>query len=129
MSAAGKPEYATRPSLAAAAARSEFLERTRLFHGRSEISLPEVLTRHVDGLTFNAVGVTATVRNHALEDVVLDADSLLLFKHRQAIAETAYFEPADAIRQLPEAAELTSLPDNEDLPSATTTRIGAISIG
>jgi hypothetical protein len=44
----------------------------------------------------------------------LDAASLILFKNGQAIQETAYFESADAVRQLPEQVELTSLPESED---------------
>jgi hypothetical protein len=44
----------------------------------------------------------------------LDAASLILFKNGQAIQETAYFESADAVRQLPEQVELTSLPESEE---------------
>lgn len=114
MSAAGTPEQSTRRSLAEAAVKADFFERTCLFSGHSEISLGEALAQHAVGLSFKALGVTATVRNHTLENVVLDAASLILFKNGQAIQETAYFESADAVRQLPEQVELTSLPESEE---------------
>jgi Glycosyltransferase 61 len=101
-------------SLAAVAVKTEFFEQTRLFHGRSEITLAEALARH-GGLTYNALGITATVRNYTLEDVVLDGDSLLLFHNGHAIPQTAYFDPAGSIRQLPEGLEPESVAGNEDL--------------
>jgi capsular polysaccharide biosynthesis protein len=114
MSATTSPETTTSRPLAAAAVETEFFERTRLFHGRSKISLAEVISREAGGLTFNALGLTTTVRNYTLKDVILDADSLILFQNGHAIPETAYFESPDAIRLLPEQIELTPLPENED---------------
>ena len=115
MSAAGTPEQTIRHSLAAVAVKADFFERTCLFQGRSEISLGNALSQHESSLHFNRLGFTATVRNHTLENLVLDADSLILFKNGQAIPETVYFEPADAMRQLPEGIELTWLGEREDL--------------
>lgn len=115
MSAADSPEQTTHLSLAAAAVKTDFFERSCLFQGRSEISLGEALAQHPNGASFHALAVTAAVRNYTLENVVLDADSLIVFNNRQAIPETAYFEPASAVRQLPDRVELTPLPANEDL--------------
>ena len=43
------------------------------------------------GHTFNAVDTTTTVRHYTLENVVLDANSLILFKDGRAIPETGIF--------------------------------------
>lgn len=115
MSAAGTTEPTTHHSLAATAVKADFFERACLFHIRSEISLGGALAEHAGGLNFSALGVTAKVRNHTLENVVLGADSLILFKNGQAIPETVYFAPADAVRQLPERIELTPVAECEDL--------------
>ncbi|WP_428490330.1 glycosyltransferase family 61 protein [Rhodopila sp.] len=111
----GTSEQTSRQSLEAAAAKADELERTCLFHGGSEIALGEALARHPVGPDFHALGATTAVLNHTLENVVLDADSLILFKHGHAIAETVYFEPPGAARQLQEGVELTSLPEGENL--------------
>jgi len=115
MSAATLPQDATSPSLAEAATATDFFERTRIFEGRSGISLGDALGRHAGGLSFKALGVTATVRNYTLANVVLDGDSLILFRNRCAIPETAYFEPPDSVRYLSDQVEPAWLPSNEDL--------------
>ncbi len=115
MPAPRTPQDDTDRSLAAAAVATGLFERARTFHGRSDISLGEALAHHVAAHTFNAVDTTTTVRHYTLENVVLDADLLILFKDGHAIPETAYFDSPDAIRQLPKAAELTPVPDTEDL--------------
>ncbi len=55
------------------------------------------------------------MRNHTLADAVLDAESLILFQDGDAIPETAYFEPAQAARHLPDHPEPILVPDGEDL--------------
>ena len=70
--------------------QGDFLEQTRFFHGKSNITPGDTHAHHTGGLTFNALGITTTVRNHMLNNVVLDADALFLFQDRQAIPETAY---------------------------------------
>ena len=115
MSGTGPSEQTTRQSLEAAAARADVFEPTCLFRGRSEIALGEALARHPVSLNFYALGATTAVRSHTLEHVVLDTNSLILFKDGQAIAETVYFEPAGAARRLSGNVALTSLPDDEDL--------------
>ena len=112
---AAPPQKPTDHSLAATAVTTGFFERTRSFLGRSEISLGEALRNHDAGHSFNALDVTSTVRNYTLENVVLDADSLILFRDGRAIPETEYFASPDAVRQLPDRADLTPLPDDEDL--------------
>ena len=114
MSAAKLPQDAASPSLAEAATATDFFERTRIFERRIGISLGEALARHAGGLSFKALGVTATVRNYTLENVVLDAD-LILFQNGCAIPETAYFEPPDTPRFLSYQVEPAWLPSNEDL--------------
>ncbi|MGD0106067.1 MAG: glycosyltransferase 61 family protein [Rhodopila sp.] len=115
MLAAKLPQDAASPSLSQAAVATDFFERTRIFQGRSDISLGDALARHAGGLSFKALGVTATVRNYTLENIVLDADSLILFRNGQAIPETAYFEPPDTARYLSDQLEPVWLPSNEDL--------------
>ncbi|HEY0425076.1 MAG TPA: glycosyltransferase family 61 protein [Rhodopila sp.] len=102
------------PALATASIATTYFEQARLFEQRSCVVLNAALTGHPNGASFNTDCVTTTVRSYTLEDVVLDADSLILFKHGHAIPETAYFEPANAIRQLPDNASLIELPANED---------------
>ena len=111
----GTSEQTSRQTLESASAKADELERTCLFRGGSEIALGDTLARHPVSLDFYALGATTAVQNHTLENVVLDADSLILFKHGDAIAETVYFEPPGATRQLQEGVELTSLPEGEDL--------------
>ncbi|MEA2727866.1 MAG: hypothetical protein QOF70_2341 [Acetobacteraceae bacterium] len=86
-----------------------------MFHGPSRISLGEALSQHESGYTFGASDITTAVRNHTLRNVVLDTNSLILWQEGQAIAETVYFEPWYAFLPVAEPAELTVVPDDEDL--------------
>ncbi|HEX4366468.1 MAG TPA: glycosyltransferase 61 family protein [Rhodopila sp.] len=47
------------------------------------------------GLTFEPIRYSTTVRNYTLENVVLDADTLVLVKDGVTIKETAYFVPGN----------------------------------
>jgi capsular polysaccharide biosynthesis protein len=81
--------------IAAAAVATTFIERKRLFKGQSSIDLCDALANRPNGAFFNAAGGTATVRNYTLENVILDASTLLLLKDGRVIAETAYFLPSN----------------------------------
>jgi capsular polysaccharide biosynthesis protein len=100
--------------IAAAAAATAYIERKRLFKGQSGIDLCDALANRPNGAFFNAAGGTATVRNYTLEDVVLDANTLLLLKNGQVIAETAYFLPRNDSGQR-SMQPTTPLDDNEVL--------------
>ena len=73
--------------------------------------------KHAGGLTFDSIGITTTVRNYRLENVVLDSDSLVLFKAGKAIPETAYFDPPNSASWLPVDCELTAIACNDRDPS------------
>ena len=115
MSAAETSDDFVPRTLATEAVATAHIERPRLLKQRSGVALNQALADHPNAATFQPVCVTTAVRNYILEDVVLDADSLILFKHGRAIPETAYFEPANAVRQLPENATLTVVSEHEDL--------------
>jgi hypothetical protein len=87
-----------RQAIATAAAATGTFERTQIFHGQAEIRLGRELLDHLGqhgGLTFEAINYTTTVRNYVIENVVLDADTLLLIQDGLTIPETSYFAPAD----------------------------------
>jgi hypothetical protein len=115
MSAALAPTNRPARSIAESAVATGFFERIRIFSGSSSIVLSHALAQHAGSQMFHALGVTVTVRNHVLENVVLDGDSLILFQDGVAILETAYFEPPNALRQLPDLLELAPVPDNADV--------------
>src|SRR5277367_1417079 len=73
-----------------------YFERTQILQSPAEVRLSTEMQRHmrkVGGLTFDALKYSTTVRNYTLEDVVLDADTLLLIKDGITIQETSYFVP------------------------------------
>jgi hypothetical protein len=94
------PVTSPRP-IAAAATATTYFEQARIFNRCANISLGEALSRDGASRAFEKVDVTATVKNYRLENVLLNADTLLLFQAGHAIPETAYFKP-------------TFLPDDED---------------
>lgn len=79
-----------------AAVSISYFEKSRIYRGQAEIRLSDKLRHHAAGRSFLAVGVTTTVRNYTLANVVLEADTGLLYQDRTVIPETAYFEPARA---------------------------------
>ncbi|WP_158927142.1 DUF563 domain-containing protein [Acidisphaera sp. S103] len=95
MSDASAPPTPDLLPIATAAAATTYIERKRLFKGQSGIDLCDALASRPNGAFFNAAGGTATVRNYTLEDVILDATTLLLLKNGQVIAETVYFLPGN----------------------------------
>ena len=115
MSGVGTAKDVSSTSLATAAIATDYFERARIFGGLSEIVLSDALSGTANGVTFGAIGVTATVRRYTLQNTVMDAGSLILFQDGIAILDTAYFAPASAVRHLPDQIEPTYLPDNEDL--------------
>jgi capsular polysaccharide biosynthesis protein len=73
-----------------------YFERTQLLRSQAKVRLGPEMKSHlqgVGGLTFEPIKYSTTVRNYTLENVVLDADTLLLVKDGVTIAETAYFVP------------------------------------
>jgi len=96
------PDIGRRP-IAIAAVSSSYFERTRIYHNRAQIRLGPELLSHLHqhgGQTFESVKYTTTVRNYTLENVVLDADSLLLMQDGLTIPETGYFVPRHKSHQL-----------------------------
>lgn len=85
-----------------------------MFRGQSTIALGDALANHSGGLSFGALGISTTVANYTFENVVLDADTLILFLNGHAIPGTDYFEPANAPRRLAPEAQLTPLGEDED---------------
>lgn len=82
-------------SIAVAARATDYFEKLCLFQGRPDIKLSETLSHQRGGAGFWATGVTTAVRNYTIENVVLDADTLLLVQGGRVIPETAYFVPED----------------------------------
>lgn len=105
--------------IVSAAVATTYFERDSIFQCRSAIELGDALTRHASAVLFKAADRTVTVRNYILEDVVLDANSLLLLKDRQAIAETAYFIPPNDSGQRPAQTVTSPLGENEVLVVGT----------
>jgi capsular polysaccharide biosynthesis protein len=102
--------------IAAAATATVFFEQSYLFQGQSEIRLSEGFSHLRDGISFQAAGVTTAVRNYAIENVVLDADTLLLLRDGLVIPETAYFVPEDKRVHLKiDQAALVRLEASEDI--------------
>jgi glycosyl transferase family 61 len=93
MSVSSPQIHASTVSITAVAVKMDYFEKACLFQGHSDISLSEGLSRHQDGAGFRAVAITTSVRNYSLANVVLDADTLLLFQDGRMIRETAYFVP------------------------------------
>ena len=113
MSANSTSEQAPGRSLADVAVQISFFEHTCLFCNRSGISLGHALAEHPARQACQVVNISTTVRNYVLADVVLDADTLIIFKNGHAISRTDYFEPAGACRQLLPETDLTFLLGNK----------------
>ncbi|MBS0641270.1 MAG: DUF563 domain-containing protein [Proteobacteria bacterium] len=73
----------------AAAVAVEHIERSRLFFGPSEIKLSEPFQRR-HGRFCGPVGMTTEALLYSLENVVLDADSMILLQDGLTIPETEY---------------------------------------
>jgi capsular polysaccharide biosynthesis protein len=82
-------------SINTAADEASFFETAQLFPDSRELVLGSALQNHEAARGFIALGVTQAVRNFRLGNVVLDADSGLLFKDGHAIPETSYYISAD----------------------------------
>ena len=110
-----REDVLTRP-IAAAARAIGYVERARLHRSHAVTRLSDALLRHPASPQLQSVGVTATVRNYKLPNVVLDADTGLLFQDRLLIPETSYFAPADAgSDRNTHRAGLVRLEDGEDI--------------
>jgi capsular polysaccharide biosynthesis protein len=116
MSVSSRPSHALTLPIAAAARSTDYFKKPYLFQGQSEIRLCEALLRQTSGASFQATGVTAAVRNYVLDDVVLDADTLLLLRDGLVIPETSYFVPEEKRAQLTvDPAALVRLEAGEDI--------------
>jgi capsular polysaccharide biosynthesis protein len=95
------PDFGQRPIAIAAAATTCF-EATRIHQAAGTIRLGDELLQHLHqhvGLTFETIRLTTTVRNYVIENVVLDADTLVLVQDGQPIPETVYFLPSEKGRR------------------------------
>src|SRR5664279_5964384 len=101
-------------SIVAAAADTAYFEKSRIFRGQSEIRLGEAMSDLGLDPSYQAVHVSTTVRNHTIRDVVLEADSLRLFKDGWAIPETSYFATGDESLPAPTDPPVR-LEEDEDL--------------
>jgi capsular polysaccharide biosynthesis protein len=72
-----------------------FFEKATILVQHGDIVLGDALAAHRSVRSFARVRTGATVRNYRLQDVVLDADSMMLFKDGKLIPETSYFVPDD----------------------------------
>jgi len=102
-------------SLALAAAKVSYFERVVLFKGRGTIWLDPNLERHTAARMFATVNATTVVRNYTLSNVVLDADSLFIFKDSRTIRETDYFVPPGKGEPKINSSALVQLDDEEDI--------------
>jgi capsular polysaccharide biosynthesis protein len=94
----------------------EYFEKAVVFSPRARISLGEKLAGRTDGVSFQPAGVTTTVRNYILENVVLDADTLVLLQDGGIIPETAYFVAQSKLTDLEvQATALVRVPPDEDI--------------
>jgi capsular polysaccharide biosynthesis protein len=102
--------------IAVAATIASFFERSHPFQGRSEIRLGEAFSHQMSGANFQASKMTAAIRNYTLENVVLDADTLLLRQDGLLISATGYFVPEDRGARLRiDQGALVRLDTNEDI--------------
>jgi hypothetical protein len=116
MSASCSEDHVSTVPISVAARATNYFEKLCLFRGQSEIILSDRLSSQKTGANFWATGVTTTVRNYALENVVLDADTLLLVQNERVISETAYFVPEDQRANLKiDKAALARLDTSEDV--------------
>ena len=99
-----------------AAVSTIFFEKARVHRSHARIRLNDAQLRGSAGLPFTAIGITSTVRNYTLIDVVLDADTGLLFQDQLVIPETSYFVPKGTVEgQAIQRAGLVSLDADEDI--------------
>jgi hypothetical protein len=98
MSISGTQQGALIRPIAEAAGAISFIERSRIYRSGAEIRLNDALLQHAAGPSFKAVGITTTVRNYTIIDVVLDAATGLLFQDQIVIPETSYFPGEQAGR-------------------------------
>ena len=111
----GRPKNPLIKPIAEAAVATVYFEQARPFNGRSKICLSDAILRHAKGLSFRALGVTTTVKNYTLADVVLDGKTLILFQDGRPIPETAYFvPPQDELTTIARGAPVR-LDGNEDI--------------
>jgi hypothetical protein len=86
-------EIGRRPIETVAVATSYF-ERTQILQGHAIVRLGPKMKSHlqgVGGLTYEPIKYSTTARNFTIENVVLDADTLLLIKDGVTIQETSLF--------------------------------------
>ena len=103
-------------TIAQAAVSTTFFEKARVHRSHARIRLNDAQLRGSAGLPFTAIGITTTVRNYTLIDVVLDADTGLLFQDQLVIPETSYFVPKGTVEgQAIQRAGLVSLDADEDI--------------
>ena len=93
MSSSSATETASEVSILKAASETGYFEKSTLFPGRGTIELSDTMSRHPAADMFRPIRITTCVRNFQLRDVVLDTDTLLLFKDGAKITETSYFAP------------------------------------
>lgn len=93
MSSSSATETASEVSILKAANETGYFEKSTLFPGRGTIELSDAMSRHPAADMFRPIRITTCVRNFQLRDVVLDTDTLLLFKDEAKISETSYFAP------------------------------------
>jgi capsular polysaccharide biosynthesis protein len=96
MSTAQASAIAPEISILNVANETVYFEKSTLFLGRADIVLGDSLSRHPAAAPFHPTRVTSRVRNFRLDDVVLDAGTLLLFKDSVKISESSYFIAKDA---------------------------------
>jgi hypothetical protein len=81
-------------SISAVAAGRSFVEKTSLYLTSSVVQLGAALV-DAAGASFDKLQTSTTVRTYVLEDVVVDADTLIVFKDGRPIRDTVYMVPPD----------------------------------
>lgn len=110
-------EIGRRPIETVAVATGYF-ERTRILQGQAVVRLGSEMKSHLQkagGLTYEPIRFSTTVRNYTIENVVLDADTLLLIKDGVTIHETDYFVPGHKSHEpaVDDDALIRLLPDED----------------
>lgn len=104
------PTPATRP-IASVAVGTLQVEEAVPFQVRSEVALSQAAFQQDQARVLHAAASTAGIRAFTLEDVVLDADSLLTCKDGALIGETALFARPEARHPFDDAG--LPLPDDD----------------
>lgn len=86
--------------LADAALEIARFEEAASLAGGGQVSLGSRLSAHASAEGFRRLGASGTVRNYKLRDVVLDGDSLTLFKDGIPVSDTFYLIPGALKRAL-----------------------------